>query len=765
MVIRACLCLLAGAYALQLSSFASDSDRVAVTLFAVSVIFALRRPFAAAALLLGLVLFQSSAKSVIDGRLDRKFAGDSLLTELRIVDFPRDRGRSLVFVAEPVNDPRIPSRVRLSWFGPEVIPRIGEVWQFEIRLRRPRGNANPGGFDYETWLFRERIGATGYVVGGKRNRLVRPSEDVLPRLRENLVARIERAVGPTPEAAVLAAISVGARHRVSQGQWERYARSGLSHLMAISGLHIGLAAAAAFLLLRVLLGLARVPGNVRHLALAGSLVLAASYAMLAGFAVPAQRATLMLFLAAAAMLARREVRPPVVLAAAALVATVADPLVTMLPGFQFSFAAVLLLLWVGCRLRRGDGRSLLARPVSGLRVLGEMQFALLFGLLPLSVATFDRVALYAPLINMLAVPLFSFVTVPATLLGLVLGGPLEVAGDGLLRLAAASVAWLEAAIDPLMRLPGSDTRIAELGVHAWLTLVPLLCWAIAPPGWPGRGLAWLVLACLVAWRPAAPPAGCVDATFLDVGQGQAVVLRTRGHVAVYDTGPASPGGVSQAERAVLPYLDSRGVSRVDRLVVSHGDADHAGGLGAMLEGIDIAAIVAGEPRRHGETRTVSQCQAGDGWYWDGIRFEFLHPPRQGELSGNDASCVLLVSAGERRLLLTGDIEASAEGLLVEQGGPVAADVVSVPHHGSRSSSTPAFVAKVAASVAVVSAGYGNRWGMPDERISERWRAAGARLLNTAVSGAIGVRLCGDTSVLSVDEFRRRRSALWYPPAE
>lgn len=763
-MIPACLCLLAGAYALQLSSFTSDSDRAAVTLFAISVILALRRPFAAAALLLGFVLFLLAAKSVIDGRLDRKFAGDSLLTELEIVDFPRHRGRSLVFVAEPVDDPRIPSRIRLSWFGPETIPRAGEVWQFEIRLRRPRGNANPGGFDYETWLFRERIGATGYVVGGKRNLLLRQSQDTLLLLRRRLVERIGRAVGPTPEAAVLAAISVGARHQISQDQWERYARLGLSHLMAISGLHIGLAAAAAFLLLRLLLGLIRVPGNARHLALAGSLIVAVLYAMLAGFAVPAQRAAMMLFLAAAAVMARRQLRPLAVLAAAAASATVIDPLATMRPGFQFSFAAVLLLLWIACRLRRVSERPLLARPASGLRILGEIQLALLLGLLPISVAIFDRITLYAPLINMLAVPLFSFVTVPVTLMGLVLGGPFEAAGDWLLRLAAASVALLEAAIDPLIRLPGSDTRVVDLDRYAWLTVVPVLCWVIAPPGWPGRWLAWLVLACLIAWRPAAPPAGCLDATFLDVGQGQAVVVRTRRHVAVYDTGPASPGGTSQAERAVLPYLRSRGVSRVDRLIVSHGDADHAGGLGAMIEGIDVSAIVAGEPP-HSETHPVSQCQAGDGWYWDGIRFEFLHPPRQGRLSGNDASCVLLVSAGERRLLLTGDIEASAEGLLVEQGRLVTADVVSVPHHGSLTSSTPAFVAGVAADLAVVSAGYDNRWGMPDERISERWRAAGTDLLNTAVSGAIRVRLCADSGELPVEAFRRRRSALWHPLAE
>ena len=768
MVVRACLCLLAGAYALQLSSFARDSDRVAVTLFAVSVIVVLRRPFAAAALLSGLVLFYWAAMAVIDTRLDARLAGDSLLTELTIVDFPRLRGRSLVFVAEPLDAPftdaRIPPRVRLSWFDPDAMPRIGETWQFEIRLRRPRGNANPGGFDYETWLFRERIGATGYVVGGKRNLRLRPSEDRLARLRERLVERIQRVAGSTPEAAVLAAISVGARHQVSQRQWERYARSGLSHLMAISGLHIGLAAATAFMLLRLLLGLLRVPGNTRHLALAGSLLIAAAYAMLAGFAVPAQRAAVMLLLAAIVVIARRRVRPLTVLAVAAAMVTLVDPLATMTPGFRFSFAAVLLLLWFAVRLQPGDRRSLMARPVFGVRVLGEMQLVLLFGLLPLSVAIFDRVALHAPLVNLLAVPLFSFVTVPATLMGLVLGGPLEFAGDWLLRVAASSVAGLEAVIDRTVRLPGSDTRIASLDGNVWLLLVPVLCWVVVPPGWPGRWLAWLVLACLIGWRPPAPPAGCMDTTFLDVGQGQAIVVRTRDHVAVYDTGPAYRGGTSQAERVVLPYLVHRGITRVDRLIVSHGDIDHAGGVDAILDGIDVSAIVTGEALPV-DSHPVSRCRAGDAWYWGGIRFEFLHPPRHGRLSGNDASCVLLVSAGERRLLLTGDIEVSAEGMLVEQGSLVTVDVVSVPHHGSRTSSTPAFVEGVAASHAIVSAGYANRWGMPDERVAGRWRAAGATLLNTAVSGAITVRLCADTDELPVSEFRRRRSGLWHPPVE
>lgn len=693
----------------------------------------------------GLMLAAVDAQKA--SRLDPKYSGDSLLTEVRVMGLPRADSVGTSFEAAGLGDARLPPRFRLYWRGPPVGVRPGDVWRLEIRLRRPRSASNPGGVDYEAWATVRGIGATGYVVAGPRNRLIDSATGRgLERARMRAAERIDGLAVGEEARAVIAALTIGSRHAISDQQWRRYAATGTTHLMAISGLHVGLLAGAVYALAVALLSILRAP-RPHESALVVALLSAAAYVAISGFAVPARRALLMLAMATVCLLLRRRVGAHRVLAWTLVAVMLTDPLSSLSPGFRLSFAAVALLAWAA------TGRGSYRQRPAGLRAavgLWHVQILLLTGLLPLTVLAFGRVAPLAPFVNLVAVPLFGFVTVPLALIGLLLGGPLSFLGDALLWLAAQSIVLLETVIGVADgRASLATGEIAGIG---WLLLGLPLAWALLPGGWPGRSAAFVALAGLAMWRPERPPEGCVDVTVLDVGQGQAVVAETRDRVLLYDTGPGYPDGRSAAERIVLPFLKSRGVRSVDRLIVSHADLDHAGGLAAILSAQTVRAIMAGEAL---EDVVAVPCRRGQAWSWDGVDFRILHP--QGGEEGNDASCVVSVEAGARRALLTGDIERASELALVAAQLLPDADVVTVPHHGSRTSSSPAFVRAVNAEVAIASVGFDNRWGFPKAEVVLRWRDGGAELLTTSASGAVTARLCSDGRPVGI---RQHRLATW-----
>lgn len=761
-MIRACLSLLAGIFVLQLSSFAVHSDLSGIAIVAFICAIFLRRPRALRWFCLGAALFALGADERIAERLAPRFAGDSMVMQVRVVDFPSYRRDTSTFVAETLHDPRFRGRVRLGWFQPPVAVRLGDVWQFELRLRRPRGNRNAGVFDYEAWLFRSGIGATGYVVAGRRNHLLQSGRlGVIDGVRQGFVDRLDRAFPDDPAGAVLAAISVGARHRMTPEQWERYALTGTSHLMAISGLHVGLAAAGAYSIAAAMGVVLGFRGNQHMRATAIALVAAGLYAAVSGFAVPAQRATLMIGLVALAVVRMRRPRPASIIALAGFVMAAAQPVNTMAPGFKLSFAAVIVLAWIARQHRVPTSRgSLMRRAADAVMPLARLQVMLLLGLLPLTVLIFNRVALVAPPVNLVAVPVFSIVTVPLSLAGLLLGGPLAVVGDKALWLAAHSIAGIELFIAWAATLDIVGNDLPELSGWAWTLLAFLPAWIVLPPGWPGRSLAWLALVALLTYTSPRAPPGCVDVEVLDVGQGLAVVATTATQALLYDTGAAFRSGGSVADTVIVPRLKRRGVERIDHLVISHGDLDHAGGTDAILAAFDVGRIMSSEPLGRAHARQA-YCRAGAAWETDRVRFRFVHPDAGSSFDGNDASCVLLVEAGRHRIVLPGDIERPAERTLVQRGAVERADVVVIPHHGSRTSSSLPFVRALSPDVAIVSAGYDNRWGFPKSDIVERWASAGATVLNTGDDGAIEFRMCRDSGVGRVVRQRFESRRFWH----
>lgn len=753
-----CLLLLAGGIAAQHSRLLPHSDLLQLLFVAFVVLLASRRCRAAGVLLLGFVIFSVAATSNLERRLQAQFEGDSLLADVRILDFPKINGESVSMLVEPVADARLPPRSRVTWFEPPDMPRVGEVWTMELRLRRPRGSSNPGGFNVEDWMFREHIHASGYVVPGNRNkRLLAEPLTLRWRLRQSFVDFAIAHGGPA--APVIAALGVGTRHLLAPSDWERYARTGTSHLMAISGLHVGLAATATFAVVTVLSALLRLPGNHLGHATIFAMLVAGVYALLSGFAVPAQRATFMLALLALAFVLRQQPKPMLIVAQASLLVYLIDPIALLRPGFGLSFTAVIVLLWrTNLERRRRAQTGPVSAATHGLRSLLAIQLVLLVGLLPLTALIFQRIAFAAPLVNLLAVPVFSLVTVPSTLGSLLLHAVLPDAAAVLLQFAVASVLFVERLIGFFASLSWLNLALATSRMQ-WLLFACTCLWLLLPRTWPGRWVGLLAVVSIACARPDTPPRHCFDAHVLDVGQGLAVVVQSHSRTLLYDTGAAYRGR-SAAQRVILPFLRYRGITAVDWLVVSHADNDHAGGVDTLHASIPVGGIYAGE--LEGDLPPQSRhCTAGQRWAADGINYAFLYPGAEARRSGNNASCVLAVSAGEHRLLLTGDIEAEAERDLL---GGIALQRVSalvIPHHGSATSSTAEFVARTRPDIAISSAAYGNRWQLPRDSVVQRWHDAGAGVMDTASSGAISFRLCARDGLRWLHRNRVSEQRFWH----
>lgn len=649
---------------------------------------------------------------------------------------------------------RVPGSVMLAWYGEAPALHPGERWRFTVRLKRPHGLLNPGGFDYERWLFEQGIRATGYVRGGEpaRHLGASASHGVL-RLRARLARAIDAALGERAHSGLVQALAIGVRDPISEAEWDVLRATGTSHLVAISGLHVGLVAGVAYAIGRFLWSL---PGHTVLLAAAprvaalAALLAATGYAMLAGFSVPTRRALIMIAVAMLTLSLARNSRPGLALALALLGVLLLDPFSVLGPGFWLSFGAVAVIL-LGMRGRLGRR--------TWWWEWGRVQWLAAVGLLPLTVLFFGQHPLCAPLANILAVPWVGLVAVPLVLLGTVLVLPLPALGAALLELGRSSLALLWPTLQAL----------AHLGAVYHVQRTPPF-WAIAaaamgvvlillPRGIPARwlGLLWM----LPALIPPAPvlPANRLEVTVLDVGQGLAVVLRTRHHLLVYDTGPRYGPTRDAGRDVLLPYLRSIGAGTVDLVIVSHGDGDHSGGLRSLRRALPIGRILSSAP-----LPGAAPCRAGLAWRWDGFEFRMLHPPVLRD-RGNDDSCVLRVSVPKAAVLLPGDIEIGAEReLLADRVGKLRSTVLIAPHHGSTTSSSAGFVDAVAPRHVVFAVGYRNRFGFPRPEIIARYRSHEAGLYATGRDGAVRFTVDAASGDVAAQRYRVAARRFWNAPA-
>ncbi|MGL6000839.1 MAG: DNA internalization-related competence protein ComEC/Rec2 [Plesiomonas sp.] len=655
---------------------------------------------------------------------------------------------------------------RLSWKNaPPLL--AGEQWQFTAKLYPVSAQINQGGFDAQRWMISNHIQATGIIKTGHQL----AGE---PSLRQRLMTHSIKQMQRLPNADVLVALAFGERALISDTRWQIFQYSGIAHLMAISGLHVMFAGLCGFMLMRVaqyLLPAQRIKPAIPLLAMGLAAIV---YVWIAGWALPAERTLLAMLLVMLARYGQWQLRPVTLLLCVMAMLLLLDPLTVLSDSFWLSCLAVTVLMILGhffplpVVLRR---RIWLRIPAEWVHV----QIGLTLLLAPVQLAMFHGIPLHSFWANLIAIPLVTFVTVPLILAALLLAGfP-----------ALASVFWALA-----------DDTITLL----WQVVTPLATQWHWLPQW-SITLSIILFIVLFLWRLhlyrampvfslmllgviAAPlfipsPRWRVD--MLDIGQGLAVVLSRNGHAIVYDTG-SSWQGSSMAKSQILPFLHWQGWA-LDGVILSHQDNDHAGGLDDLLRAFPRAwvrssgTIYAAEPNSKSNkhhlgdaSQHLSQtsaapvirsgsCHRGNRWTWQQLGIEAVWPLTQVEKAGNADSCTLLVTDGTFRLLLTGDIEKAGEQALLNLGDNLQADIMTIPHHGSQTSSTSTFLQAVNPDYALVSAGRFNQWHHPRANIIARYRQQQISVLDTIASGQITVFFYNKK--YQIKRYRQDISPTWY----
>lgn len=624
-------------------------------------------------------------------------------------------GWSVVFAGE--------ERFRLFWPKKYPKPQAGQRWAIKALLFPPHGPFNPGGFDRELYDWRNDISGWGRVVEAPK-RL--GSKTTLASLRENIANTLEERLRGSPTSGLTQALLLGIRSGISQEQREILQATGTAHLLAISGLHIGLISGLVYGVLR------RWP----PVALVAAWGAAFGYAALAGFSLPTQRALVMVSIVLLALWSQRWFSPWHGLSLALVAVLLFDPRATLSLSFWLSFGAVFWLLYAVSNRSGQPPRW---------KVALKIQLFLFVGLLPLLLVTFGSISLTAPLANLIAIPFVGIFVIPLLFSGLLLL-PVPL-GEVPLRLAAWSLEKLLQFLKFLATAVGFPFPTPPLWAVVSASAGTLIL--LMPRGLPGRWLGfifWLPFFTAGGWPPL--DRGEMRLTLLDVGHGLAAVIETKNHLLLYDTGPPGTG-----RRIILPFLRFLG-KEPDLIVVSHEDRDHSGGLKVLRRHFPTAPVLSGTP----EKLKTPPCFRGQRWWWDGISFEVLWPPEilEDDLSDNDRSCVLKITTSSQSVLLTGDIDKKIERRLL--GEALESEILVAPHHGSNSSSSWRFLEAVRPRYGLFSSGYGRRFPSPHREVLERYRKVGAEIHITAQAGAILVEL--DPSGIQIRHWRRLAGHYW-----
>ncbi|GLQ48600.1 DNA internalization-related competence protein ComEC/Rec2 [Dyella flava] len=758
----AALALLAGVLSVQwLPVLPSRVPMIALSVFAWIIAWRAPRWRWLTVVLLGFVWASWQGSLAMETRLPVAWEGQDFSATGRVEGLPQTRAgaTSFLFRIEQAKrgDQLLPWQglARLSWYG-HPPPKLESCsrWQLLLRLRRPRGMLNPGGADGERSALARGIAAVGYVRDDSSNQLQAAALVCLDRLRASLAGDIQARVKDAHDAALLRAFTVGDTSGLSAHDWDVARANGISHLIAISGFHVGVAAVfgvwlcgfSYWLWPSIALRWPRAQAQA-----VAALAVAFAYAGLAGFGMPTVRTVLMIAAVALARCVRRATGAAQALALALMAILLADPLAVLEAGFWLSFVGVGFLIL--CLQTQGRGIRAFLHELT----LGQIVMAV--ALLPLGLWFFGEASLVGALSNLVAVPFVSFVIVPCALIGLLLLLVCPPLATPPLWLAA----WLTHAqwwlLEQTATWPGAHGFLPA--VQPWALVLAMLgaAWLFMPRGVPLRVFGLLLFLPLLWPMRHTPEDGAFQAWVLDVGQGLSVIVRTGHHALVYDAGARYPSEFDLGEAVVIPSLHALGIDVLDVLMVSHADNDHAGGSPAVAAAFPAARLYGGEPDRM--PIPVEQCVAGQQWEWDQVRFRVLSPAGAGATaSDNDRSCVLLVEGRGGRLVLTGDIASNVEPRVAAGLGPGPPPVLQMPHHGSKTSSSPAFITAVKPGLTVVSAGWLNRFGHPRPEVLQRYAQAGVPVFNTAIEGAVQIDFPAAGPAFVAARWRLRERRYW-----
>lgn len=747
--------------------------------------------------LLGLGWGIYSGHQLVAMQLDDSLVGTSVKVVGVIADLPDTSDQRLRFNlnvrhlvnqrGEWVESKNFPAKLQLSWYAPQsknapiVLPAltVGQAWQLEVRLKRPRGFANPAGFDYQAWLLRQGIGATGYVMNSSENLLLENYvvtinwREWVDRQRQLLQQWI-LSRSNSSERGILMALLIGDSSDVEKEQWNRMQKTGTSHLIAISGIHVGFLALFGFylgLLLGKFVQLFWRACPALMLAWLLAILCAGFYSALAGFNIPTVRTLIMLSLFYASCLWQRSLRVGDIFCCALVLVVIIDPLAAYDMGFWLSFGAVALLLFYFSGRRAANVNEKNWQGFSWRTIVAgflRSQWVMFIGLLiPLSVLV-NSVSLVAPVANAIAIPLITFFVVPLLLISAAVQNVLPLTSDFLLATAGSAMEWLKVILQHMLDRAGDYASPIIAFTPAIALLIALGCLVLLlPKGLFPRAIGWcgLVLGSALTFFTAGVNVPELKISILDVGQGTGVVVQVKDKTLVYDTGPKYTESFDAGGAILAPYLYSQAISHVDVLVVSHNDMDHTGGMPSFLEKINVEQIMLGDVNdirvEPDISSRVVNCHYQQSWQWQEVSFEFLPVTISRNSSDNNKSCVLLIRYQDQTILLPGDIETRVEHQLLAEGKvPAHLTLLLAAHHGSRTSSGAKFVSYTQPQLVVYSAGYRSQHGHPHPQVRRRFQAVNSREFNTAESGAL-VFEWFKHKPLALIEYRKQFHKYWF----
>jgi len=710
------------------------------------------------------------ATAAIHWQLDHRLSSDlnnkRLIVVGEVLNIPRTSPISTNFLLKPVwfnkgsentGSNKLPEKIRLNWRNAPEVLAPGQIWQLTIKIKQPHGFQNPGGFDYERWMFARGIQATGYVVKSSQNMQQPDNSFSLNVIRHGVKQHIEKSCVNCEKTGLIQALALGYRGNISHQTRSLLNKTGTAHLIAVSGLHIGIVAGVFYTLGLLFWSKLLSAGRLKQkeVAMLMAWVGGFSYSLLSGFDLPAQRAMLMLTVVLVSLFLRSPFNLLHSINAALVLIIIVSPLAVLSESFWLTFSALMIIAF---------GAFLLQRETSRFKqlIIIQLLFSILF--IPLSIFIFGQIHSASLAANLIAVPLVSFIIVPLNFILLMLFWLPQNLLQTLYALLDKLLSLLTDYLELLLNNGLQAINIAE--IDSWQLI--LLCIGffllLLPKGFISKILLLFFIVPIVFWSLAPRTGQQVKMTVLDVGMGTSIVLQTAHHSLIYDFGPGNKTGYSLGEWVVLPFMLNEGITRPDRIVISHADQDHSGGFYALQDDYRGVPLYSGTPegilKKFPQLNVVEDCHYTKSWTWDGVSFQFISNQPDLSASDNDRSCVLKVSIQQKSILIAGDIESKQEQALLNTDWPaLKSSVLVAPHHGSLTSSSDEFISSVAAKDIIYTTGFLNRWRFPRAEIVQRYLKTGSRAMQTDKAGAIQV-ICYSKKC-TVEKYRQQHPRLWY----